>query len=187
MTLDELISEGKTFEVKRSEPNMYYQNGFNVIQQPVSYIEHGDKYLLWVENCKRFLIINYKDDIAYDSFETATKELPKSSTDIYRLVAILESLKSLPTKCIHKKNTLESSEKLVVNVNQSQNINIDIILYAIKEEIGKNGIQSLKDISGETKEEIKKGVIARLKDFGENTLSNIVASILTNPAIWSQL
>ena len=187
MTLDDLIKEGNSFQVKRTEPKMYYKNGLNIVEQPVSYIENGDKYLLWIENCKRFLILNYKEDIAYESFEKATQEMPTSSRDIYKLVAILSSLKSIPAKCVSTQRPIDSSEKVVVNVNQSQSINIDIVIHAIKEEIGKAGIQNLKDVSVESKEDIEKGVLSKLKDFGVDTLSNIVANILTNPAIWSQL
>ena len=187
MTLDELIKEGNTFEVKRTEPNMYYQNGFNVIEKPVSYIEKGDEYLFWIENCKRFLITNYQDDIAYENFEKASVNMPTSNADIYELVAILKSLKRTPTACIRKDKKTASSDKLVLNINQSQNINIDIVLQTLKEEIGKSGIQSLKDVEGKSEEEKKQNIISKLKNFGENTLSNIIANILTNPSVWSQL
>jgi hypothetical protein len=187
MTLDELIEEGNTFEVKRTEPNMYYQNGFNVIEKPVSYIENGDKYLLWIENCKRFLVTNYPDDIAYENFEKASADSPASNADIYKSVAILKSLKSIPTACIRKDKETTSSDKLVLNISQSQNINIDVVLRTLKEEIGKSGIQSLKDVQGKSEEEKKQNIISKLKSFGENTLSNIIANILTNPSVWSQL
>ena len=187
MTLEELIAEGNTFEIKRTEPKMYFQNGLNVIEKPVTYIENGDKYLLWIENCKRFLVSNYKEDIAFEHFEEATKKTPESNGDIYKLVAILKSLISLPAICAKVKDEKAKDEHIVVNVNQSQNINIDIVLQAIKDEIGRTGIQSLKDIEGETEKEKKQNILSKLKEFGESTLSNIVANILTNPTIWTQL
>src|SRR5574344_945375 len=113
--------------------------------------------------------------------------MPTSNADIYKLVAILKSLKRTPTACIRKDKKTASSDKLVLNINQSQNINIDIVLQTLKEEIGKSGIQSLKDVEGKSEEEKKQNIISKLKNFGENTLSNIIANILTNPSVWSQL
>lgn len=184
MTIEDLIKEGETFNVQKTEPNMYFQNGINIIQGSVKYLENGDRFLLWIEKCKRFLALNYKGDIAYENFEIASKNLPNSNGDIYKLVAILKSIKELPSKCV-RPSYQNSSDKVVVNVNQS--VNIDIVLHAIQEEIGKAGIKNLKDAGGKDKENIKRNVISKLAEFGENTLSNILANILTNPSIWSQL
>lgn len=187
MTLEELIEEGNTFSIKRTEPNIYFHNGYNVFEQPVSYIENGDNYLLWIEKCKRFLVCNYHEDIAFEHFEEATKVIPNSNGDIYKLVAILKSLTCIPTICTRTKENDAKGDHIIVNVNQSQNINIDIVLLAIKEEIGRTGIQNLKNVEGNTEEEKKQNILSKLQEFGESTLSNIVANILTNPAIWSQL
>lgn len=187
MTLKELIDKGNTFRVKRTKPQMYFKNGLNIMEEPVSYIENGDEYLLWVENCKRFLITNYQDDIAYDNFLNATNELPRSSGDIYKQVAILRSLESIPEKCVPSQKQPDVSEKVIVNVNQSQSINIDIVINALKEEIGKTGINKLKEVKNGASDDIKQGILSKLKGFGENALSNILANILTNPSVWSQL
>ena len=45
-------------------------------------------------------------------------------------------------------------------------------------------IQSILD-SEDSSENKKKSIVSKLKDFGINTLSNIVAGIITNPAIYS--
>lgn len=187
MTLEELIEEGYTFEIKRQGPRSYFQNGINVIEKPVLYIENGDKYLLWIENCKRFLMSNYKEDIALENFEEATKKEPETNGDIYKLIAILKSLISIPAICPKKKEEKVKGEHIVVNVSQSQNINIDIVIQAIKDEIGRKGIKDLKDIEGDTEEAKKQNLLSKLKGFGESTLSNILANILTNPTIWTQL
>ena len=60
-------------------------------------------------------------------------------------------------------------------------------MQAIKDEIGRNGIEDLKDIEGDTEDAKKQNLLSKLKGFGGATLSNILANILTNPTIWTQL
>lgn len=185
MTLEELIEEGNTFEIT-------YKSGY---VEPVgyglvktvpdrSYLKNADIFSTWIQKCRRFLIQNYPNDLSIDSFNEIDIE-KVTQAKIYEMVGVLTALKEIPNICETKK--VAPSNVQNINVNQSQNINIDIVLQAIKDEIGRTGIQSLKDIEGETEKEKKQNILSKLKEFGESTLSNIVANILTNPTIWTQL
>ncbi len=189
MTLEELIEEGNNFSITQAGFQNSYKNGLLSRKRTESHIENEDKYYYWIEICKRFLITNYKSDFACEHFEEATKEAPKSNADIKKLVAILKSLIGMPTICETKKDMSTNVQNINVSQsqNQSQNINIDIVLQAIKDELGPNGIEDLKDIKGDTEEAKKKNLLSKLKGFGEATLSNILANIITNPTIWEQL
>ncbi len=184
MTLEELIEEGNTFEIT-------YKSGY---VEPAGYgtlktvpdrssLKNADIFLTWIQKCRRFLTHNYPNDLSIDSFEIDIEKV--TQVKIYEMVGVLTALKEIPNICETKK--VAPSNVQNINVNQSQNINIDIVLQAIKDEIGRTGIQSLKDIEGETEKEKKQNILSKLKEFGESTLSNIVANILTNPTIWTQL
>src|SRR5574344_1062180 len=168
MTLDELIEEGNTFEIKHI-PGHLEPAGYGTLKTVPdrSYLKNADIFSTWIQKCRRFLIQNYPNDLSIDSFEIDIEKVTQAK--------ICETKKVAPSNVQN------------INVNQSQNINIDIVLQAIKDEIGRTGIQSLKDIKGETEKEKKQNILSKLKEFGESTLSNIVANILTNPTIWTQL
>lgn len=184
MTLDELIEEGNTFEIKHI-PGHLEPAGYGTLKTVPdrSYLKNADIFSTWIQKCRRFLIQNYPNDLSIDSFEIDIEKVTQAK--IYEMVGVLTALKEIPNICETKK--VAPSNVQNINVNQSQNINIDIVLQAIKDEIGRTGIQSLKDIKGETEKEKKQNILSKLKEFGESTLSNIVANILTNPTIWTQL
>ena len=184
MTLEELITEGKTFEITHI-PGHLEPAGYGKLKTVPdrSYLKNADIFSTWIQKCRRFLIQNYPNDLSIDSFEIDIEKV--TQVKIYEMVGVLTALKEIPNICETKK--VAPSNVQNINVNQSQNINIDIVLQAIKDEIGRTGIQSLKDIEGETEKEKKQNILSKLKEFGESTLSNIVANILTNPTIWTQL
>lgn len=67
---------------------------------------------------------------------------------------------------------------------------VNLFLEAIKDDLTGRQVKELKEIvieSGNDKEKVKDGLIAKLKSFGSNVAANIVANILTNPAIWGGL
>ena len=170
MTLEELIEEGNILSKKRTDPNMYIATGFNNSRQPATDKAIEKEYQAWIETCNRFLKTYHKEDCALERFEKA-----KQNEDSINIVAILNSLKVLPDTCRNEKDEKAKSEK------------IDIVLQAIKDEIGRNGFEDLKDIEGDTEDAKKQNLLSKLKGFGGATLSNILANILTNPTIWTQL
>lgn len=80
-----------------------------------------------------------------------------------------------------------------ININnvlsQNQTLNISLFIEAIKDELSGKQIKELKDIESSESDPIKKKekIITKIKSFGSDILSNIVANILTNPTIWSNL
>lgn len=59
---------------------------------------------------------------------------------------------------------------------------------ALHEELSRKQIREVKEIAENTNlthEEKKSSILNEIKDFGIDTLSNIVANVLTNPAIWN--
>ena len=78
---------------------------------------------------------------------------------------------------------------LTVSQNQqnTQTVNLNIIIEELRKELNGNQLEEIQNIldSEDSSEDKKKSIVSKLKDFGINTLSNIVAGIITNPAIYS--
>ena len=70
--------------------------------------------------------------------------------------------------------------------HQNQTMNVNIILEAINDELTGKQRKELEDIlkQSATAEDKKKSILEKLKSFGGDVATNIVANILTNPAIY---
>ena len=189
MTLEELIIEGEEFQVKTTAPSMGYKNGFRVIYKPTSYIENGDEYTLWIEKSKRFVAVNYPNDRALEDFISVSNETP-SNQNILRMIGILKSLREVPTLC---PSPSKGKKDMILNISQNQTQNqhqkIDFVLDSIKDVLTGSQFKEIKAIANEEKEpeKAKSKIIDKLKGFGSDVLSNIVANLITNPTIWSQI
>ena len=185
MTIDELIEEGSKFEVKTTPFHFGEECGINVIYEPTSYIENGDDFLAWIEKAKRFIASQYPNDRAINDFEKCASEF--SSRSIQSMVAILRSLKDIPTPC-----PVKSDEKtgVVVSVSQTQTQqqNISFVLDSIKDALTGSQFKEIEEIAKEETDskKAKTKILEKLKGFGSDVLSNIVANLITNPNIWSQ-
>lgn len=76
---------------------------------------------------------------------------------------------------------------MITNSNsQSQNQQqaANIFLEAIADELTGKQMKELKAALADEKGGGKGSLIEKVKSFGLDTLSNIVANIVTNPAIW---
>lgn len=65
-----------------------------------------------------------------------------------------------------------------------------ILLKFFEDELSDSQLKELKQVVDEEKGDLEKAkpkVIDKIKSFGENVASNILANIITNPAIWSCL
>ena len=74
--------------------------------------------------------------------------------------------------------------------SQSQNQEIKILLKSLKDELSVSQLEELKQVVDEEKGDLEKAkpkLMDKIKSFGENVASNILANIITNPAIWSCL
>ena len=67
---------------------------------------------------------------------------------------------------------------------------VEMFLDAIKDDLTGKQIKELKKIineAGDDKEKARSGIISKLKSFGSDVVANIVANIITNPMIWTNL
>lgn len=105
----------------------------------------------------------------------------QASEVINGFVSDLETF-GLPNARIKESNGINIS----LNQTQNQTVNLNLILEAIKEELTGKQTKELDEIlkSNEEPEEKKGKVLEKLKSFGSDVLSNIIANIITNPAIY---
>jgi len=157
-----------------------------------------DSYYKWLEKAKRFIEINYPDDKHIADFERLSDQriwLDQQK----QLLAILEAFAVLPIKPSPKKQDQERGPiHVTTNINnsnsqtqnQQQSLAVELFLEAIKDDLTGRQIKELKAVVAEAGNDLQKarpGIIEKLKSFGADVASNIVANLLTNPAIWSGL
>lgn len=75
------------------------------------------------------------------------------------------------------------------NQSQEQNVIINILLEAVKDELNGKQRKELLTIAENAKDpqEARKGILEKLKEFGADVSASIVANILTNPSVWATL
>ena len=166
ITIQDLITEQKN-----RNSTLQYHDAI------LPYYDYPDmnSYYKWLEKAKRFIEINYPDDKHIADFEQISKQ------DIWpnqqaKLLAILEAFAVLPIaisriKPSPKKQDPERGP-------------------AIKDDLTGRQIKELKTVVAEAGNDLQKarpGIIEKLKSFGADVASNIVANLLTNPAIWGGL
>jgi hypothetical protein len=95
--------------------------------------------------------------------------------------------------CISELETFGTPEKensdkggINITVNQSQTVNVSLLVSALENELTGSQLKELKQImnSKETPENKKEKLTDKLKSFGKDVATNVLASILTNPNIW---
>jgi len=76
---------------------------------------------------------------------------------------------------------------LYQNQEQSQNVNLNFVIEAIRNELTGKQFKEIENIIQQEPniEKAKPKIIEKLNSFGENLLSSMLANVLTNPAIWS--
>lgn len=113
------------------------------------------------------------------------------------MLAILEAFEKYP-QVIERSKMLNQSANINIHSNisntntqnQSQSQEIKILLNCLEDELSVKQLKELKQVVDEEKGDLEKAkpkVIDKIKSFGENVASNILANIITNPAIWSCL
>lgn len=182
MDINDLIQEGSCFQ--------FYETQYG------DKINDSDGYVKWKEKCKRYLNLNYTYDKFIESFEKNCNIYINRYTHS-ELIGCLEAFRDMPSIVQKQSPKGISTLGTVVNVhqtqqqeqNQSQKIAINIFLEAIKDELTGKQLKELNAIVSKEPEpeNARSKVIEKLKSFGENVLTNIMANIITNPAIWSGL
>ena len=187
VTLDALIAE-----LKEMISTLQHHGGY------FPHDEYPDKerYEKWLAATKRFLNIHFPQDKYVIEFEETSKLILRLGQQ-QRLLAILEAFANQPT-IIPKENNEKKDKGINIAINntnnqsqsQKQSFAINMFLEAIKDDLTGKQIKELKKIideSGNDKGKAKNGIISKLKSFGSDVASNIVANIITNPMIWTNL
>ena len=187
ITLDILIEE-----LKEMIPTLQHHGGY------IPYDEYPDKgrYERWLAATKRFLSIHFPQDKYVIEFEETSKLILRLNQQ-QRLLAILEAFANQPT-LIPQENNEKEEKRINIAINntnnqsqsQEQSFAINMFLEAIKDDLTGKQIKEIKQVLDESrndKEKAKNGIISKLKSFGSDVAANIVANILTNPAIWNGL
>lgn len=192
ITLKELIEEGKEI-----------RNGISYITTPPNVtrfynaykLKNTTQYETWKNKTIRFLSLKFEGDRCIDDFEKAAEDFTKSMnspSSFDRLLGILESCLIVPELLNIKKDNIKTDNSIHVNVNQSQSqsqqqsLAIDIFIEAIKDELTGKQLKEIKEIMEKESDPIqaKTKIIDKIKSFGSGLASNIIANIITNPAIW---
>lgn len=186
ITLDTLIKE-----LKDMIPTLQHYGGY------FPYDKYNDigKYEKWLADTKRFLNINFPNDKSVVEFEETSKMILCQKQQ-KKLLAILEAIANQPTIIPQEDNKKVRGIDIAINntnsqsQNQEQSYAINLFLEAIKDDLKGKQIKELKKIineAGDDKEKARSGIISKLKSFGSDVVANIVANIITNPMIWTNL
>lgn len=201
ITLESLIEEQKArISQLKYKPNPPGCWGF-----AYHYYDNNESYQKWLATTKRYLGIHFPNDKDVNEFDSTSKDR-LSPEQQKRLLAILEAFALLPT-IIPDSRTTQITEKKgrgreAINVtttinntntqsqNQAQTIAVEFFLEAIKDDLTGRQIKELKEVvtaSNGNLQKARPGIIEKLKSFGADVVSNIVANLITNPAIWNSL
>lgn len=156
--------------------------------------EKADEYQKWLATASRFIGINFPNDKDVLEFEKISKK-DITPNQQRKLLAILEAFSSLPT-IIHSQTDKQGEITVNTNINnsnsqsqsQEQFTAVKIFLEAIKDDLTGKQIKEIKQVvidNDNDLEKSKNGIMQKLKSFGSDVAANIIANILTNPAIWS--
>ena len=99
MTIEELINTGEQFEIK-TEPTRMQEGplGYPMIVKGYKYLPQSDKFATWLQQCIRFISLNYPKDFSVEEFQKIEIENVTQGT-IYKLIGILKALKDNPVIC----------------------------------------------------------------------------------------
>lgn len=148
------------------------------------YANHG-AFQEWVQMTTRFLHTHYRGDIMIEEFEKIASQSP-SPKGHDKLLAILKAFKEIPQTITTPKEVQNGGVVITNSNSQSQNQQqaANIFLEAISDELTGKQVKELKAALSEEKGGKKGPLMEKVKSFGLDTLSNILANIVTNPAIW---
>ena len=179
MGINELIQQGKELKCSLQEKHSQWGTFYSHSNQ--------DAYESWLMLTKRYINTQFPRDKSVLEFEELSEEsaTPKLFA---KMIGILEALQVLPD--VVKDSQGETQPVVTINntqnQTQSQSVLIEMFVDALHEELSRKQIREVKEIAENTNlthEEKKSSILNKIKDFGIDTLSNIVANVLTNPAI----
>lgn len=149
----------------------------------------SERYQNWQSSVLRFIKTHHSSDL--DEFrEAATQISPDNHRKILGILRAIKLLPTEPTKEVPGKPSPANNIHITNNQNNTNQINVNLFLEAIKDELTGKDLKEIKEILKGLEAEptkTKNKLIEKIKGFGGNVLSNIVANILTNPAIYNGL
>lgn len=178
MTIDDLINEGKTFKMKYEEPKKYINPyGIRCFEPEKYFFEDNFALSGWIEKCRRFIGVNFKDDQSYEDFCTYGNMSPTDGS-VARMVGILISLRDVQGVCPIRETKPTTSISL--SQSQSQTQNIEFVMKHLHEEFSDSQIEQIADI---VKANLPKGtkrgkLLDLLNNFGISIGANILTSLL---------
>lgn len=190
ITLEALIQE-----LEARIPRLNYVRDF------IAYYRYADmdNYHIWLATTKRYLGSHYPQDKDVAEFERISNE-PLCPNQQNRLLGILKAFAKIPSVISDnlQDNKGNGAIQVTTNINnsnsqtqsQQQSLAVELFLEAIKDDLTGRQIKELKTVVAEAGNDLQKarpGIIEKLKSFGADVASNIVANLLTNPAIWGGL
>ena len=142
----------------------------------------------------RFLSVQFPGDKYIDDFVRTSKEDLEPQQQ-QKLLAILEAFLEYP-EVVEKTKPSKFTKSInihnnISNINtQSQQQSIEILVKALENQFSVSQLKEILQVVEEEKGDLEKAkpkLIDKIKSFGENVASNILANIITNPAIWALL
>ena len=142
----------------------------------------------------RFLSVQFPGDKYIDDFERTSKEDLEPQQQ-QKLLAILEAFLEYP-EVVEKTKPSKFTKGInihnnISNINtQSQQQSIEILVKVLEDQFSVSQLKEILQVVEEEKGDLEKAkpkLIDKIKSFGENIASNILANIITNPAIWALL
>lgn len=177
VSLESLIKEGESFNPKTTS----YQGGMISRHNSAGFFENERDVYQWIGVAKRYIATYYSnEDIAFEDFNSISKKDKITAADIYTLLGDLKGIREMPEKSLRP---IETAPQIINN----NILNANLIIDSIKSEIEEDKLREFKKIESNNSAEKRGKIINKLKTFGEDTLSKIIANIVTNPSIWSQL
>lgn len=189
ITLDNIIEEA--YAIKTTLRHKFNGSKFYVV---------GDtnKYEQWKYKTLRFLSVNYPDDRVCQDYTRTINNFHQADLGTIAkfdaIIGVLESFRLIPEKVESKltiqNNKSKSQANIVIhntnNQSQQQTQSVQIFLEVIKDVLTGKQQKELEALAKEELPEAEKRtkIINKLKSFGSDILSNIIANVITNPAIW---
>jgi hypothetical protein len=184
--IDELIKTGE----KLSDSIVYVPPSGNLIRTYKVYKSVWETdYQEWQSLVLRFIKNSYPNDLK--EIEDALVKIDPSNH--IKIISIMKAIKIIPdgSKMIpSEKKDIISQININNNQYNSQQITLNIFIEAVKNELTDKQFLELKEIikaNKEEPEEMKSKIIEKIKGFGEGVMSNILAGILINPAIYANV
>lgn len=116
-----------------------------------------------------------------------------SSTSWNNMDSCKKQGKEILETCITELETFGAREKIQpnnsginINLTQNQSVNINLLVSALEDELTVSQMREVNEIMQSKNDSASKKskILEKIKSFGNDVASNILANILTNPAIW---